>query len=183
MQRSASGLVFAAGSALVAATLGSLASTRAPEVYQRLDKPRWAPPAGVFGPVWTALYTVIGITGWRLWTRQAGRAALGLHTGQLALNAAWPAAFFAARNRTLSLAVVAALDVAIATEIATAARRDPVAAALLTPYLAWSLFATALTAAVSDPATDSPGGTACRQHRRPRRKRARGRAAKTHIPS
>ncbi|MTD58837.1 TspO/MBR family protein [Amycolatopsis pithecellobii] len=168
MQRSASGLVFAAGSALVAATLGSLASTQAPDVYKRLDKPRWAPPAGVFGPVWTALYTVIGVAGWRLWTGQAGRAALGLHTGQLALNAAWPTAFFAARNRTLSLAVIAALDGAIAAEI-VAARRDPITAGLLTPYLAWSLFATALTVGVSDPATASPRGTRWR-HRRPRRK-------------
>jgi tryptophan-rich sensory protein len=94
---------------------------------------------------------------------------LGLHTGQLALNAAWPAAFFAARNRRLSLAVVAALDGAIATEITTAARRDPVAAGLLTPYLAWSLFATALTAVVSDPATASPRGTLRRRRRHPRR--------------
>ncbi|MGW9480479.1 TspO/MBR family protein [Saccharomonospora azurea] len=56
-----------------------------------------------------------------------------------------------ARRRTLSLAVVVALDGAIAAEIATAARRDPVAAGLLAPYLAWSLYATALTAAVRDP--------------------------------
>lgn len=169
MQRSASGLVFAAGSALAAATLGSLGATKAPSVYQRLDKPRWAPPAGVFGPVWTALYTVIGVAGWRLWTRHAGRAALGLHLGQLALNAAWPTAFFVARDRTLSLAIVVALDGAIAAEIAAAARRDPVAARLLTPYLAWSLYATALTAAVRDPDTDPSRGTPRRRNRRLRR--------------
>ncbi|MGW9309813.1 TspO/MBR family protein [Saccharomonospora azurea] len=151
MQRSASAVVFAAGSALAAATVGSLGSARAPKVYQRLVTPRWAPPAGVFGPVWTALYTAIGVAGWRLWTRRAGRTTLGLHLGQLALNAAWPATFFVARRRTLSLAVVVALDGAIAAEIATAARRDPVAAGLLAPYLAWSLYATALTAAVRDP--------------------------------
>lgn len=72
------------------------------------------------------------------------------------LNAAWPWAFFMARNRALSLAVVAALDGVIASEIATVARRDRIVAGLLTPYFVWSLFATALTVAVGDPATEPP---------------------------
>jgi benzodiazapine receptor len=142
--------MFGAGTALAAAALGARGSAKAPKVYGQLDKPRWAPPAGVFGPVWSALYTAIGVSGYRLWTRRAGRTALGLHVGQLALNAAWPSAFFVARNRPLSLAVIAALDGAIVAEIATAARRDPTAARLLVPYLAWTAYATALTAAVRD---------------------------------
>lgn len=149
---SSKGLAFAAGSALAAAAIGSLPSRRAPEIYRRLTTPRWAPPAGAFGPVWTALYTAIGVAGWRLRTRRAGRAAKGLHLAQLALNAAWPWTFFAARDRTAALAVAVALDAAVATEIAVVARRDPAAAALLAPYLGWSLFATALTASVGDPA-------------------------------
>lgn len=152
MKRARSGLIFAGGLSAGAAGIGSLAAVKAQHVYRQLDKPRWAPPAGVFGPVWTGLYTVVGVAGWRLWNRRAGRTVLGLHGGQLALNAAWPVAFFAIRNRPLSLAVVAALDGAIAAEIVAAAKRDPVAAGLLAPYLAWSLFATALTAAVGDPA-------------------------------
>lgn len=155
MRSSGNGLVFAAGSALAAAALGSLGSAKAPKVYRQLDKPRWAPPAGVFGPVWSVLYAAIGVAGWRLWRKRAGRTTLGLHLGQLALNAAWPNAFFVARDRTLSLAVVAALDATIAAELATAARRDPVAAGLLAPYLAWSLYATALTAAIRDPKSTS----------------------------
>jgi tryptophan-rich sensory protein len=113
-----------------------------------LDKPTWAPPAGLFGPAWTALYAAIGVAGWRLWTRRAGRAALALHVAQLTLNAAWPFTFFTARNHTAAIAVIAALDVAIAAEIIAAERHDRTAAALLVPYLAWSLYATALTAAV-----------------------------------
>ncbi|MGI6872147.1 TspO/MBR family protein [Amycolatopsis sp. 3B14] len=111
----------------------------------------WAPPAGASGPVWTTLYAAIGVAGWRLWTRRAGATVLGLHAGQLTLNASWPPAFFTLRKKKLSLAVIAALDAAVAAEIAAAARRDHAAAGLLAPYLAWSLYATALTVAVSDP--------------------------------
>lgn len=150
-KRSAGGVVFGGGSALGAAVIGSLASARAPKVYRNIRKPRWAPPGGVFGPVWTTLYAAIGVAGWRLWNRRAGRGVLGLHVTQLALNALWPVTFFAARNRPAALGVVAALDGAVAAEIVLAVRRDRVAAGLLGPYLAWSLFATALTASVGDP--------------------------------
>jgi benzodiazapine receptor len=148
-RRSVGGLLFAVGTSVAAAGIGSVGSRRAPQVYPRLEKPAWAPPAAVFGPAWTALYTAIGIAGWRLWTRDGGGAVLGLHVTQLALNAAWPFTFFAARNRVAALTVIAALDITIAAEIVAAARRDRPAAALLAPYLAWSLYATALTAAVN----------------------------------
>jgi len=147
-RRSAGGLLFGIGSAAAAAGIGSLGSRRAPEVYPQLDKPAWAPPAGLFGPAWTLLYAAIGVAGWRLWTRDAGRTVLALHVTQLALNAAWPFSFFAARNRATALAVIAILDVTIAAEVAVAARKDRTTAALLAPYLVWSLYATALTAAV-----------------------------------
>ena len=153
-RRSVGGLVFAVGTSAAAAGIGSLGSRRAPQVYPRLEKPNWAPPAAVFGPAWSALYTAIGVAGWRLWTGRAGRTVIGLHVTQLALNAAWPFSFFAARNRKAALAVIAALDVTVAAEIAVAARHDRPAAALLIPYLAWSLYATALTAAVNPEVSD-----------------------------
>lgn len=77
---------------------------------------------------------------------------LRIHAAQLALNAAWPAAFFSARGKRLSLGVIVALDALVAAELAVAARDDTVAAGLLAPYLAWCLFATALNATVTDPA-------------------------------
>jgi tryptophan-rich sensory protein len=103
----------------------------------------------LFGPAWAALYTAIDIAGWRLWARRGGRWVLALHVSQLALNPAWPFTFFTARNRTAALTVIAALDVAVAAGIAVAARHDSPAAVLLAPCLAWSLYATALTAAVA----------------------------------
>lgn len=141
-------VLFGAGTAIAAAAAGSLGARRAPEVYAQLDKPGWAPPRQVFGPVWSTLYTAVGVAGSRLSKRDAGPLVLGLHVAQLALNAAWPATFFLARDRSRALAVVLALDAIATAEIAVAARRDRTAAALLVPYLAWSLYATALTAAV-----------------------------------
>ena len=148
--------VLAIAGPLVAAGVGSLGSRSAPRVYPQLDKPRWAPPARVFGPVWTLLYVGIGAAGWRLRRHTDRRAVWLLHVTQLALNAVWPATFFTAGNRRAALAVIAALDATVAAEIGLAARSDKGAAALLVPYLGWSVFATALTAAIRPPTADHP---------------------------
>lgn len=146
--------VLAIAGPLAAAGLGSLGSRNAARVYPQLVKPRWAPPAEVFGPVWTLLYVGIGAAGWRLRRHPDRRALWLLHLSQLALNAAWPWTFFSARDRRAALAVIAALDAAVAAEIGLAARADRTAAALLLPYLGWSAYATALTAAIQPPSTD-----------------------------
>lgn len=142
-------LAFAAGPVLAAAGLGGLGSRNAPQVYRRLHKPGWAPPAGVFGPVWSVLYVGIGVAGWRLY-RSAPRVR-ALHLTQLALNAAWSPTFFGVQDKRASLIIIGALDAAVAAEIVALRRTDPTAAALLAPYLAWNGFATALNIAVSDP--------------------------------
>jgi len=143
--------IFAVGPVAAAAALGGLGARRAPETYGRLRKPGWAPPAAAFGPVWSALYAGIGVAGWRLSGNGSKRARL-LHLVQLALNAAWPVAFFGLRDKRAALVIIALLDAVLAAEVITVRRDDPVAASLLAPYLGWSLFATALNAAVSDPA-------------------------------
>lgn len=143
-------VLFALGPPVTAAAIGGAGARRAPEIYGRLRKPGWAPPAGAFGPVWTALYAGIAAAGWRLYPR-ADRATTALHLGQMALNAAWPVVFFAGRHKVASVVVITLLDGAVVTEIAALRRADPKAAALLVPYLGWSLFATALNVAVSEP--------------------------------
>lgn len=143
-------LAFAVAPVVTAAGLGGLASRDAPETYGRLRKPEWAPPASAFGPVWSALYAGTALAGWLMYPH-ASRRTKTLHLTQLALNGAWPAAFFGVRDKRSSLAVIAALDTLLATEIVALRRESPAAAALLTPYLAWTGFATALNAAVSEP--------------------------------
>ena len=58
-----------------AAAVGGLASVDAGTYYNGLDRPAWAPPSGLFGPVWTVLYTLIAIAGWLVWRRGGFRAA------------------------------------------------------------------------------------------------------------
>jgi translocator protein len=147
------GIVVAGGPPLAAALIGSVGSRRAPEVYPRLTKPRWAPPSTVFGPVWSGLYALIGVAGWRMWRRRAASRTWTLHAAQLTLNAVWPFGFFTIRNKRASLAVISALDLLVVAEMVDLARQDKVGAVALGPYVGWSLFATALNACVSEPAT------------------------------
>jgi len=53
--------------AFIAAAIGAIASTRAPEFYQALIRPSWAPPAALFGPVWSVLYLMMGVASWLVW--------------------------------------------------------------------------------------------------------------------
>jgi len=133
-----------------AAVLGGLGARDARTTYGRLRKPRWAPPASAFGPVWSLLYLATGVAGWRMFRSASNRTKV-LHLIQLTLNAAWPASFFAVRDKRGSLLIIALLDGVLVAEIVSLRRQDPVAASLLLPYLGWSAFATVLNAAVSDP--------------------------------
>ena len=87
-------IVFVGLSFLVAA-VGALASTDAATVYASLDRPAWAPPSWLFGPVWTVLYALIGVSAWLVWRAEGhgARAELGFWGVQLLLNAAWTPLF------------------------------------------------------------------------------------------
>lgn len=118
--------------------------------YQGLAKPAFNPPDWIFAPVWSALYLMIAIAGWRVWRRGSGQArgALMVYAVQLALNLSWSFVFFGARLIGPALAVIAALLAAIVANAFLFWRIDRMAGALLVPYAAWVSFATLLTAAL-----------------------------------
>jgi benzodiazapine receptor len=131
----------------IAAAAGSVASTQAPEFYAQLVRPPWAPPASLFGPVWTVLYTLMAVAAWLVW-RVGGfagaRGALTLYLGQLVLNALWSWFFFGWQRGGLAFAdIVLTLLLVVATLVAFW-RIRPLAGALLVPYLLWVGFAAAL---------------------------------------
>jgi len=135
----------------VAASVGALASTQAPEFYETLVKPAWAPPARIFGPVWTVLYLLMAVAAW-LVVRHAGwraaRTALILYGLQLLSNALWTWLFFAWRSGIVAFADIAALWALAAATLWAFWQARRLAGALLLPYLIWISFAGALTLAV-----------------------------------
>ena len=135
------------GVAAAAAVAGAIASQDAAAFYQRLVRPSWAPPAAVFGPVWTILYVLMGVAAWLVWrerTAPGRRGALVLFTAQLAVNALWSWLFFAWHRGALAFADILLLIVLVVATIAAFWRSRPLAGALLLPYLGWIVFAAAL---------------------------------------
>ena len=84
------------GSRVRRGSVGAIASIDADSFYGQLNRPSSAPPASIFGPVWSTLYALMGVSVWLLWRRPEGtRRALRLFVGQLAANALWSWLFFA----------------------------------------------------------------------------------------
>ena len=126
-----------------AAALGAFASVHAAEFYARLDRPGWAPPAWLFGPVWSVLYLMMAVAAWRVGrTAVAGAApALRLYLAQLTVNALWSWLFFAWHLGAAAFVCIVVLWMMIVATIVLFGRRERLAAMLLGPYLAWVSFA------------------------------------------
>jgi translocator protein len=131
-----------------AGAIGAMSTADAPEFYRQLVLPAWAPPAWVFGPVWTVLYVLMGVAAWLVW-RERGFAvvatALSLFLIQLAANGLWSWLFFAWHRGSLAAVEIVILWVLIVATVLAFWRVKPLAGALLLPYLAWVSFAAALT--------------------------------------
>jgi len=133
----------------LAAGIGGAGSVGAPAFYAALDRPAWAPPAWLFGPAWTLLYTMMGIAACRVWlgTSAHRTPALVLYGVQLAINALWSWTFFEWRSGLGALINILVLDALVVVTLLRFRSSGALAAGLLVPYLGWILFATALTIA------------------------------------
>lgn len=148
MRLKAVGLAAWLALSVLAAGVGGLASLDAPGFYGQLARPPWAPPAFVFGPVWSVLYLLMGIAAWQVWCergRRSVRTALGLYLVQLVANTLWSWLFFHWRLGAVALAEVLLLWLLIVATVAAFWRVRRAAGLLLLPYLAWVSFATVLT--------------------------------------
>ncbi len=116
--------------------------------YAGLVKPSFNPPAWLFAPVWTVLYVLIAVAGWRVWQREHTGWPMRLWWVQLALNFLWTPVFFAANEIGLAFVVILLMLAAILCFIATAWRKDRVAAWLFVPYAAWVAFASVLNGSI-----------------------------------
>jgi tryptophan-rich sensory protein len=131
-----------------AALVGALAASGASAQYAALDRPGWAPPAWLFGPVWTVLYATIALAGWLVWRRRGAHRSLAPYAVQLVLNAAWAPLFFGAGAYGWALVEVVALWLVVAVTVGAFWRPSRAAALLLVPYWLWVTYAAALNAAI-----------------------------------
>ena len=118
--------------------------------YSFLNKPSWNPPNWLFGPVWTALYVMMGIACFLIWKSEhpQKKQLLILYFSQLALNGLWSPAFFGMQNPMLGLAVIIPLWVLILLCILQFKKVSKWASGLMLPYFLWVSFATALNFAI-----------------------------------
>jgi translocator protein len=147
--RSIIGLIAWIGVSLAAGLIGNmLGGGGDPQFYQQLDRPAWAPPPWLFGPVWITLYVMMGTAAWMVWRERGfarARLPLVVFLVHLVFNAAWTGIFFGLRMFGLALAEIVVLAALVAWLVVMFWRVRPLAGALLVPYLLWVGFATALT--------------------------------------
>ncbi len=121
--------------------------------YSSLIKPSWAPPSWLFGPVWTVLYAIIGLT--------YGAVFYLAFTGKISWRVALPFALnllfnliFSPLQFGLQSNLLAAIDIILVLStliwmlIAIWPEARWIALANL-PYLAWVSFATVLQLTVT----------------------------------
>lgn len=123
-----------------------------PTWYADLEKPFFAPPNWVFGPVWTLLYLLMGISFYLIWRQGLENkqviSAVKVFLIQLGLNFLWSPIFFGLQSPLLALLVIIAVWVMIVVTIKTFFPLSKWAAVLLIPYLLWVSFATLLNGAI-----------------------------------
>ena len=105
--------------------------------YKQLHKPSWTPPSWAFPVVWTILYVMIAIAGWKAWQAQGFGPLVIIWIIQLVLNAIWSWIMFGRKQIGWALADIAALWLVIAVFIVLARPISETASLLFVPYLAW----------------------------------------------
>ena len=148
---------YAAGQAMSAAAAQRMRGDRTRSQYERdLNRPRFAPPGAAFPVVWSALNVTTATSAWRAWRVGAGspdsaspRAAAGWWAAAIIVRSGYvPLAF--GRRWLWAATADSALLTAVMTMYAVRARRtDAAAAALALPEIAWTAFATVLSAAIA----------------------------------
>lgn len=131
-----------------AGLLGSVFTFSAiPDWYSTLNKPVFSPPNWLFGPVWTALYFLMGISFFLVISKKdevKSRKAILLFVVQLFFNAIWSVAFFGLRSPLLGFINIVILWVLIVIVIYKFWKINKWAGILLLPYLTWVSFASFL---------------------------------------
>lgn len=120
--------------------------------YQTLNKPFFSPPNWVFGPTWTILYFLMGVSAFLIWQKgyksKKAKEALILFIIQLLFNFLWSVFFFGLHSIFLGLLDIIILWILILITTLKFYKISKIAAYLLIPYLLWVTFATLLNLSI-----------------------------------
>jgi benzodiazapine receptor len=131
----------------IVASLGGLASVSAGDFYAELARPSWAPPAWLFGPVWTLLYIIMAVASWLVWGSDVfneAKVALSFYLLQLVFNTLWSWLFFYLHMGLWAFVDIIFLWVCLVIVIFLFLKISVVAGVLMFPYLLWVSFAAML---------------------------------------
>lgn len=146
-------LVIAVIISQLAGIIGSIFTVSAiPGWYATLAKPALNPPSWIFGPVWTTLYTLMGIAAFVVWKKGWGRPdvrkALYVFGLQLVLNTLWSIVFFGLQSPAWAFANIVLMWLAIVWTMILFYKISKTTLWLLAPYLLWVTFAAYLNYAL-----------------------------------
>ena len=140
-------IVFLAGAVGTVYTLPQITTW-----YAALTKPSWTPPNWTFGPIWSTLYVLMGISLFLVWResleRKDVKIAILVFAVQLTINIIWSLVFFGGHNIFGGLVLVIILWIAILANIIVFYRVSKAAGLILIPYLIWVSIASYLNYSV-----------------------------------
>jgi len=141
---------------LIAGVIGSIFTSQSVSTwFQTIEKPSFSPPNWLFGPVWTTLYVLMGISLFLIWratssttfpnySRSRKIAAFTGFGTQLLLNVLWSFLFFGLRSPQLSFVEIIILLISIVVTIVIFSKISKLSAILMLPYVTWVTFASFL---------------------------------------
>lgn len=142
----ASPVAWAVGHAIGGA-LGAPVIARSKSWYKRIDLPPWTPPDQVFAPVWTSIYSLMGVAAARVYKRTNSLSSLPMIfwlVHYFMLNLQWAPVFFGMKRLRLGMILNSTMLASLGIIIPLFYQNNPLSGILLLPYAVWLSFATIL---------------------------------------
>ena len=116
--------------------------------YSEIILPTFNPPTWVFSPVWTALYILMSVAIWIVWSKTSNKKILQLYFVHLFFNAIWSVIFFGFHQIFIALIDLGIILVFIIWLMKIYYQINKISFLLMIPYLLWSTYALVLNATI-----------------------------------
>ena len=116
--------------------------------YSEIILPTFNPPSWVFSPVWTALYILMSVAIWIVWSKTSNKKILQLYFVHLFFNAIWSVTFFGFHQIFIALINLGIILVFIIWLMKIYYQINKISFLLMIPYLLWSIYALVLNTTI-----------------------------------